>query len=69
MKTAEPMLGIRVSREIDEGLREIAEREGESVSTIVRASLRHAIARARAGLLPPLGVDAQLQNSGQRVDA
>jgi hypothetical protein len=69
MKTDEPMLGIRVSREIDEGLREIAAREGESVSTIVRATLRNAIARARAGSLPPLGVEAQLQNDRSRAVA
>jgi hypothetical protein len=61
MKIADPMLGIRISPEIDAGLKELAAREGESVSTIVRATLRNAIARARAGVLPPLGVEAQPQ--------
>jgi len=67
MKAEEPMLGIRVSKEIDEGLREIAAREGESVSTIVRATLRNAIARARAGSLPPLGVEAQSHDESHRA--
>jgi hypothetical protein len=56
------ILGLRIPREIEVGLKAIAEREGESMATIVRASLRNTIARASAGAMLPLGVEAQPQH-------